>query len=36
MRKLRVNKNKWTEYIKNLIKEIPIGNVQRQGTNTTA
>jgi len=34
--KLRVNKNKQTEYTKKLMKEIPVGNVQRQGTNATA
>ena len=34
--KLRVNENKQTEYTKELVKEIPIGNVQRQGTNVTA
>ena len=36
MRKLRVNENKQTEYTKKLMKEIPIGNVWRQGTNATA
>jgi len=34
--KLRVNENKWTEYTKKLMKEITIGNMQRQGTNVTA
>jgi len=24
--KLRVNENKWTEYTKELVKEIPVGN----------
>ena len=36
MWKLRVNENKWTEYTKKLMKESPIGNVQRQGKNATA
>jgi len=35
MQKLRVNKNKWTEYTKKLIKKISIGNTWRQGTNAT-
>jgi len=35
VQKLRVNENKWTEYTKKLIKEIPIGNVWRQWTNAT-
>ena len=30
------NKNKQTEYTKELVKEIPIGNVWRQETNATA
>ena len=30
------NKNKQTEYTKELVKEIPIGNVWRQGTKATA
>ena len=30
------NKNKQTEYTKELVQEIPIGNVWRQGTNATA
>jgi len=30
--KLRVNENKQTEYTKKLMKEIPIGNTQRQKT----
>jgi len=34
--KLKVNKNKQTEYIKELVKEIPIGNAQRQEMNATA
>ncbi len=33
--KLRVNKNKWTEYTKKLMKEIHLGNVWRQRTNET-
>jgi len=33
--KLRVNKNKQTEYTKKLMKEIPIENAQKQGTNAT-
>jgi len=36
VQKLRVNENKRTEYIRKLMKEIPVGNVQRQGTNATA
>ena len=34
-RKLRVNENKWTEYTKKLMKEIPVGNVWRQEANAT-
>ena len=34
--KLRVNKNKQTEYTKELVKEIPAGNTWRQGTKVTA
>jgi len=33
--KLRVNENKQTEYTKKLMKEIPIGNMQRQRTTAT-
>ena len=33
--KLRVNENKQTEYTKKLMKEIPIGNIQRQRTTAT-
>jgi len=29
VQKLRVNENKWTEYTKKLMKEIPVGNTQR-------
>jgi len=36
VQKLRVNKNKQTEYTKKLVKEIPVGNAWRQGTNVTA
>jgi len=34
--KLKVNKDKQTKYTKKLVKEIPIGDVQRQGTNVIA
>jgi len=34
--KLRVNENKRIEYTKELVKEIPVGNAQRQETNATA
>jgi len=34
--KLRVNENKWTEYTKKLMKEIPLGNAQKQRTNAIA
>ena len=36
VQKLRVNKNKQTEYTKKLVKRIPVGSVQRQRTNATA
>jgi len=36
LQKLRVNENKQTEYTKKLMKEIPVGNAWRQGTNATA
>ena len=31
VQKLRVNKNKWTEYTKELVKKIPIGKCTEVG-----
>ena len=32
---MKINENKWTEYTKKLVKEISVGNVQRQRTDAT-
>jgi len=36
VQKLRVNENKQTKYTMELVKEIPVGNAWRQGTNAIA